>query len=79
MSKWNLHVKATMATMKKKGTFKKGDNLTKVLKEASKTYHKGSSSKASRKTRRRSSKRGLFFGGGSGGPGATTAGPVGGQ
>ena len=35
---WNVHWKKVKAEMEKKGTFKKGDNLTKVFKEAKKTF-----------------------------------------
>ena len=35
---WNVHWKKVRAEMEKKGTFKKGDNLTKVFKEAKKTF-----------------------------------------
>ena len=40
---WLTHVKKTMKSMKSKGTYKKGDGLKKVIKEAKKTYkkHKG--------------------------------------
>ena len=40
---WLTHVKKTMKTMKSKGTYKKGDGLKKVIKEAKKSYkkHKG--------------------------------------
>lgn len=37
---WNVHWKKVRAEMEKKGTFKKGDNLTKVFKEAKKTFKK---------------------------------------
>lgn len=36
---WNHHWKKVRAEMEKKGTFKKGDNLTKVFKEAKKSFH----------------------------------------
>jgi hypothetical protein len=44
-NKWLTHVKATMKTMKKRGTYKKGDGLKKVIGEAKKTYkkHRGGS------------------------------------
>lgn len=35
---WNVHWKKVRAEMEKKGTFKKGDNLTKVFKEAKKSF-----------------------------------------
>jgi hypothetical protein len=35
---WLTHVKSTMASMKKDGTYKKGDGLKKVIMEAKKTY-----------------------------------------
>ena len=35
---WNVHWKKVRTEMEKKGTFKKGDNLTKVFKEAKKTF-----------------------------------------
>ena len=40
---WLTHVKSTMASMKKTGTYKKGDGLKKVIMEAKKSYkkHKG--------------------------------------
>ena len=40
---WLSHVKKTMKSMKAKGSYKKGDGLKKVIKEAKKTYkkHKG--------------------------------------
>jgi hypothetical protein len=37
---WLSHVKKTMKSMKSKGTYKKGDGLKKVIKEAKKTYKK---------------------------------------
>ena len=37
---WSTHWKKVRAEMTKKGTFKKGDNLTKVFEEAKKTYKK---------------------------------------
>jgi hypothetical protein len=42
-NKWLTHVKHTMKTMKKRGTYKKGDGLKKVILEAKKSYkkHKG--------------------------------------
>ena len=42
-NKWLTHVKHTMKTMKKRGTYKKGDGLKKVIMEAKKSYkkHKG--------------------------------------
>ena len=42
-NKWLTHVKHTMKTMKKSGTYKKGDGLKKVIMEAKKSYkkHKG--------------------------------------
>ena len=61
-NKWLSHVKSTMKSMKSKGTYKKGDGLKKVIKEAKKTYKKkgGSGGPESmeevggrRKTRRR--------------------------
>ena len=36
---WNVHWKKVRVEMEKKGTFKKGDNLTKVFKEAKKSFH----------------------------------------
>lgn len=36
---WTAHWKKVRAEMEKKGTFKKGDNLTKVFKEAKKSFH----------------------------------------
>ena len=39
-NKWLTHVKSTMKSMKSKGTYKKGDGLKKVIKEAKKTYKK---------------------------------------
>ena len=50
---WLTHVKSTMKTMKSKGTYKKGDGLKKVIKEAKKTYSKSSGKKTRRATRRR--------------------------
>ena len=35
---WNTHWKKVRVEMEKKGTFKKGDNLTKVFKEAKKSF-----------------------------------------
>ena len=35
---WNVHWKKVRSEMEKKGTFKKGDNLTKVFKEAKKSF-----------------------------------------
>lgn len=35
---WTSHWKKVKAEMEKKGTFKKGDNLTKVFKEAKKSF-----------------------------------------
>jgi len=42
-NKWLTHVKSTMKQMKKRGTYKKGDGLKKVIMEAKKSYkkHKG--------------------------------------
>ena len=37
---WLSHVKKTMKAMKSKGTYKKGEGLKKVIKEAKKTYKK---------------------------------------
>lgn len=64
---WLTHVKKTMKAMKSKGTYKKGDGLKKVIKEAKKTYKKhrggadaemggtsGPTDGGRRKTRRRS-------------------------
>ena len=45
---WLMHVKKTMKTMKSKGTYKKGQGLKQVIKEAKKTWH------GSKKTQRRS-------------------------
>jgi len=55
---WLSHVKSTMATMKKRGTYKKGMGLSQVIKEAKKTYKKKASSapKKTRRHRRRSGK-----------------------
>jgi hypothetical protein len=39
-NKWLTHVKSTMKSMKSKGTYKKGDGLKKVIKEAKKSYKK---------------------------------------
>ena len=39
-NKWLVHVKHTMKTMKKKGTYKKGLGLKQVIAEAKKTYQK---------------------------------------
>jgi len=39
---WLTHVKHTMASMKKSGTYKKGDGLKKVIMAAKKTYKKKS-------------------------------------
>ncbi len=38
---WLTHVKKTMKTMKARGTYKKGQGLKQVIKEAKKTYKKG--------------------------------------
>lgn len=35
---WTAHWKKVKSEMEKKGTFKKGDNLTKVFKEAKKSF-----------------------------------------
>lgn len=43
---WLTHVKATMVSMKSKGTYKKGDGLCAVIKEAKKTYGKSASAPA---------------------------------
>ena len=40
LKKWRSHVSKTMKQMKARGTYKKGDGLMKVLKEAKKTYKK---------------------------------------
>jgi hypothetical protein len=40
-NKWLEHVKRTMSTMKRKGTYKKGLGLSQVIKEAKKTWHRG--------------------------------------
>jgi hypothetical protein len=37
-NKWIVHVKKTMNTMKKKGTYKKGMGLKQVIKEAKKSW-----------------------------------------
>ena len=37
---WLTHVKSTMASMRKAGTYKKGDGLKKVIHAAKKTYKK---------------------------------------
>jgi hypothetical protein len=47
---WLTHVKSTMASMKKAGTYKKGDGLKKVILAAKKTYK--STRRASKKGRR---------------------------
>lgn len=40
LKKWRAHVSKTMKVMKARGTYKKGDGLMKILKEAKKTYKK---------------------------------------
>jgi hypothetical protein len=40
-NKWITHIKKTMKTMKRKGTYKKGLGLKQVITEAKKTWHKG--------------------------------------
>lgn len=37
---WMTHMKATLAKMRKDGSYKKGDGLKKVIMEAKKTYKK---------------------------------------
>ena len=37
-NKWIVHVKNTMKTMKKRGTYKKGMGLKQVIKEAKKSW-----------------------------------------
>ena len=37
-NKWIAHVKSTMKTMKKRGTYKKGMGLKQVIKEAKKSW-----------------------------------------
>jgi hypothetical protein len=57
---WLTHVKKTMKTMKSRGTYKKGDGLKKVIKEAKKTYKKhkgGSESPMGGRRRRRTARR----------------------
>lgn len=58
---WLTHVKSTMASMRKAGTYKKGDGLKKVIHAAKKTYKKTRRAvhnfikghRASKKSRRR--------------------------
>jgi hypothetical protein len=60
---WIKHVMATKAEMKRRGTFKKGDNLSKAIMEAKKTYTPSSKStgKKSHRTRRhRKSRKSMF-------------------
>jgi len=52
---WLTHVKSTMASMKKDGSYKKGDGLKKVIMEAKKTY--GGKKTQRRKTRPRKTRR----------------------
>ena len=52
---WLTHVKATMVTMKSKGTYKKGDGLCAVIKEAKKTYGKSAPAPSPKKTMRKKS------------------------
>jgi hypothetical protein len=39
-NKWLVHIKSTMKTMKRKGTYKKGMGLKQVIMEAKKTWKK---------------------------------------
>ena len=55
---WLSHVKSTMATMKSRGTYKKGDGLKKVIMEAKKTYKKAVGAVMGKKTRRHHKRRG---------------------
>jgi hypothetical protein len=59
---WIKHVMATKAEMARRGTFKKGDNLSKAIMEAKKTYKRSSSAgPKARKTRRhRKSRKSMF-------------------
>jgi len=57
---WLIHVKATMKTMKNRGTYKKGDGLKKVILEAKKTYKKSSSGPAKHTRRHRKSRKSFF-------------------
>ena len=56
---WLVHVKSTMASMKKSGTYKTGDGLTMVIMEAKKTYGGAAGGKKTqrRKTRARKTRR----------------------
>jgi len=47
-----------MATMKSRGTYKKGDGLKKVIMEAKKTYKKVVGAVTGKKTRRHHKRRG---------------------
>lgn len=50
---WLDKVKQTMAEMKRRGTYKKGDGIRKVIMEAKKTYKRSSSAgPKAHKTRR---------------------------
>jgi hypothetical protein len=60
---WLAKVKSTMAEMKRRGTYKKGDGIRKVIMEAKKTYTKSSKStgKKARHTRRHRKSRMSVF------------------
>jgi hypothetical protein len=60
---WLAKVKSTMAEMRRRGTYKKGDGLRKVIEEAKKTYTPSSKStgKKSHRTRRHRKSRKSFF------------------
>jgi len=56
---WLDKVKQTMAEMKRRGTYKKGDGIRKVIMEAKKTYKRSSSAgpKAHKTRRHRKSRK----------------------
>ena len=60
---WLTHVKKTMSEMKRRGTYKKGDGLRKVIMEAKKTYKRSSSAepKAQHTRRRHRKSRRSYF------------------
>jgi hypothetical protein len=58
---WLTHVKKTMAEMKHRGTYKKGDGLKKVIIAAKKTYKHHAASSEKKHTRRHRKSRKSFF------------------
>ena len=57
---WLTHVKKTMAEMKHRGTYKKGDGLKKVILAAKKTYKHHAASSVKHTRRHRKSRKSFF-------------------